>query len=265
MPPNLNRTRVLLATALLLLAAGTTLFFLLHSGHATRKTSARSAVARSARNEPRVPQPHILTNAKTAYWAVVLRRVRVFARPSASARVVTTLPTMTGDGTQNIVLVLTEVVVAPHQVWYQVRLAILPNGSIAWVPRSALGKLYSVGTHLYINLATRRATLRRNGIAVFTASIGIGLANSPTPRGQFYVRDKLNGFHDPFYGPVAFGTSARSAVLTDWPGGGYIGVHGTDQPRILPGRVSHGCVRLRNAAILTLARLMPVGTPVTIT
>jgi lipoprotein-anchoring transpeptidase ErfK/SrfK len=28
--------------------------------------------------------------------------------------------------------------------------------------------------------------------------------------------------------------------------------------------VSHGCIRLRNSDILRLARLMPVGTPVTI-
>ncbi|MBV9684510.1 MAG: L,D-transpeptidase, partial [Solirubrobacterales bacterium] len=27
---------------------------------------------------------------------------------------------------------------------------------------------------------------------------------------------------------------------------------------------SHGCIRLRNAAIITLGQLMPVGTPVTI-
>ena len=39
-----------------------------------------------------------------------------------------------------------------------------------------------------------------------------------------------------------------------------------DKPAgILPGRVSHGCIRLPNAAILRLARLMPMGTPVTIT
>ena len=31
-----------------------------------------------------------------------------------------------------------------------------------------------------------------------------------------------------------------------------------------PGRVSHGCIRLRNRDILRLALLMPVGTPVTI-
>jgi lipoprotein-anchoring transpeptidase ErfK/SrfK len=32
----------------------------------------------------------------------------------------------------------------------------------------------------------------------------------------------------------------------------------------VPGRVSHGGIRLRNADILRIARLMPIGTPVTI-
>jgi len=68
----------------------------------------------------------------------------------------------------------------------------------------------------------------------------------------------------PFYGPVAFGTSARSEVLTDWPAGGFVGIHGTNRPDLLPGRVSHGCIRLRNQDILRLARLLPVGTPLTI-
>jgi lipoprotein-anchoring transpeptidase ErfK/SrfK len=63
---------------------------------------------------------------------------------------------------------------------------------------------------------------------------------------------------------VAFGTSARSDVLTDWPGGGIVGIHGTSLPGLIPGRISHGCVRLRNRDILELDRLMPVGTPVTI-
>jgi lipoprotein-anchoring transpeptidase ErfK/SrfK len=47
-------------------------------------------------------------------------------------------------------------------------------------------------------------------------------------------------------------------------GGGFIGIHGTNQPGILPGRVSHGCIRMRNSAILRLRRLMPLGTPVQI-
>ena len=46
--------------------------------------------------------------------------------------------------------------------------------------------------------------------------------------------------------------------------GGEVGIHGTDAPQLLPGRVSHGCIRLPNDAIVRLARLMPLGTPVTI-
>jgi len=69
---------------------------------------------------------------------------------------------------------------------------------------------------------------------------------------------------DPFYGPVAFGTSARSYVRTEWPGGGFIGIHGTSLPHLIPGRVSNGCVRLRNEDALRLARLLSIGTPVTI-
>lgn len=67
-----------------------------------------------------------------------------------------------------------------------------------------------------------------------------------------------------FYGPLAFGTSARSPVLTDWPDGGFVGIHGTDRPGSLPGRVSHGCIRMRNPDIVRLGKLMPVGTPITV-
>jgi lipoprotein-anchoring transpeptidase ErfK/SrfK len=41
-----------------------------------------------------------------------------------------------------------------------------------------------------------------------------------------------------------------------------IGIRGTDQPKLIPGEISHGCVRLRNTDILRPARLMAVGTPV---
>jgi lipoprotein-anchoring transpeptidase ErfK/SrfK len=53
--------------------------------------------------------------------------------------------------------------------------------------------------------------------------------------------------------------SARSAVLTDWPDGGFVGIHGTNQPELLPGRVSHGCIRMRNEDIVELGRSMPIG------
>ena len=87
---------------------------------------------------------------------------------------------------------------------------------------------------------------------MLTARVGIGTAEHPTPAGRFYIRNRLTSYRSPSYGPLAFGTSARSAVLTDWPAGGYVGIHGTDRPDLLPGRVSHGCIRMRNADVLRL-------------
>ncbi len=102
-------------------------------------------------------------------------------------------------------------------------------------------------------------------MTIFTTRVGVGRTYWPTPRGQFYIRDKLTNFDNPFYGPLAFGTSARSSVLTDWPGGGFIGVHGTNEPGLIPGHISHGCIRFVNSQILKLARLLKVGSPLTIT
>jgi hypothetical protein len=213
----------------------------------------------------RYPFTSALTDAKVAHWAQVLTRVPARAQPIASARAVTRLDTMTTDGTHNIVLVLSEKAFSPTKTWYRIRLPILPNNSTGWVQAGALGPLFSVNTHLYVDRAHFRATLKRNGKTIFTSIVGVGRSIWPTPRGEFYIRSKLTNFNDPFYGPIAFGTSARSATLTDWPGGGFVGVHGTNEPGILPGRVSHGCIRMPNASIVKLARLMPVGTPLTIT
>jgi hypothetical protein len=210
------------------------------------------------------PQSTTLTGSRVAHWARVIRRVAVLAQPRVSGRVVTTLGLATPDGAQTLVLVLAQVERSATEKWYRVRLPILPNNSTGWVPSTALGNLETVHTHLYVDRARLTATLMRNGHAIFKAIVGVGRDYWPTPKGEFYIRTRASRFHSPFYGPVAFATSARSAVLTDWPGGGFVGVHGTDQPELLPGRVSHGCIRMRNGDIVKLARLMPVGTPLTI-
>jgi lipoprotein-anchoring transpeptidase ErfK/SrfK len=210
------------------------------------------------------PRSYKLADEKVAHWAAVLRRAVVRTKPSSASRAVTTLDTWTTDDTQNIVLVLNGTDVRAGQTWYRVRLPILPNNSVGWVQARYLGDLYEVHTHLYVNRATMTATLKRDGVTVFKSVVGVGKSVWPTPRGEFYIRDKMTSFASPVYGPIAFGTSARSPVLTDWPGGGFVGVHGTNEPGILPGRVSHGCIRMPNASILKLARLMPVGTPLTV-
>jgi hypothetical protein len=210
------------------------------------------------------PRSYVLSSEKAARWATVWKRAVVRSEPSSSARAVTTLETRTTDDTQNIVLVLDGTEVSPSETWYHVRLAILPNNSTGWVRGDNLGRLFAVHTHLYVDRAKLTATLKRDGVTVFQTPVGIGRSASPTPRGEFYIRNKLTKFDDPAYGPIAFGTSGRSAVLTDWPDGGVIGIHGGARPELLPGRVSHGCIHMRNVALLKLAQLMPVGTPLTI-
>jgi hypothetical protein len=63
----------------------------------------------------------------------------------------------------------------------------------------------------------------------------------------------------PGYNLWAIETSA-GASITDWPGGGVIGIHGTNQPWLIGRAVSHGCIRMRNADILRLRRWAKPGT-----
>ena len=198
-----------------------------------------------------------------SWFAPVNTAVAARSAPSATARVVGRLSTKTPEGTANVVPLVRRVE-RGNTLWLQVGLPVLPNGTTGWVPRTALGGYTPVSTRLVISLGALRATLYRGKRSIFSAAIGVGQARWPTPTGRFIIRNKLTRYASPAYGPVAFGTSARSAVLTDWPAGGFVGIHGTNQPGLIPGKISHGCIRLRNADILELERKMPLGTPVTI-
>jgi hypothetical protein len=200
---------------------------------------------------------------ETYRYAFVMRRVVARSAPDRTARPVARLALLTPERTTNLVLTL-DGRRTSSDTWIHVRLPILPNNTTGWVPRRSLSDWKIVRTRLVADRRSLTATLYRVGKPVFSAQIAVGQPQWPTPVGEFYVRNQLYGFNDPFYGPIAWGTNARSPVLTDWPGGGFIGIHGTDEPEKIPGRVSHGCIRMKNRDILRLARLMPVGTPLTV-
>jgi lipoprotein-anchoring transpeptidase ErfK/SrfK len=203
---------------------------------------------------------------KRSYFAFVERADVARAAPRTTAKSVAKLTRKSSVGTDDLVAVIARTTDAQDRVWLQVRLPVRPNGTTAWVQESALSELQPVKTWLRINTRTFRAKLVKNGKTVWSVPVGVGQSQWPTPRGQFFVRAVLKkyGRAGSFYGPLAFVTSATSDALTDWPGGGIVGIHGTTLPNLIPGRISHGCVRVRNADILRLAKLMPVGTPVTI-
>ena len=224
---------------------------------------ARSALAGPAAPALAIPSPRELADGpELTRWAHVRRPVLARAQPSRSARVVARVARLTPERSVTALPVTARRGGAGDSLWMRVTLPTLPNGTSGWVPRRALGAFEISRHRLVVDLDRQRLTLLHRGRAVLRAPVGVGQRRWPTPRGTFIIRNRLERYESPQYGPVAFGTSARSPTLTDWPAGGFIGIHGTDQPELLPGRVSHGCVRLRNPDILRLARLMPVGTPV---
>jgi lipoprotein-anchoring transpeptidase ErfK/SrfK len=195
-------------------------------------------------------------------WAHSASRASVRVAPNEHAAVVTRLHYMTEDARPEVYLVL-RTRVAANGTWVQIRVPMRPNGRTGWVRRSDLGPLHVVATRIVVDEARLRATLYRHGHAIWTSVVGVGAPGTPTPKGRFWVREKLTDYASSFYGPVALGTSDYS-TLSEWPRGGVVGMHGTNEPELLPGRVSHGCIRLPNDAVARLAALTPIGTPILI-
>ena len=197
-------------------------------------------------------------------WAHPRERAKIRIHPWSSARSFARLRRYTEDGLPEVYVAVRSYVDPQGQSWIKVRVPMRPNGLRGWVPQSALRPLRIVRTRLVVSRRTLKAKLLRRGRVIWRSRVGVGKPSTPTPRGSFYVRELLR-VPRPYgmYGPYAFGTSAYS-VLSDWPGGGVVGVHGTNAPSLIPGRPSAGCIRVPNRKIRRLARLMPIGTPVRI-
>jgi hypothetical protein len=207
-----------------------------------------------------------LSNLRTvSRWAYPDAEAAVHSAPSSAARVIGHLRFLTGDGQAELYMALASARLPSGRTWIEIELPGRPNGQTGWVAATALESLHTVNGYLLVNRGTLRATLFRNGSVIFSAPIGVGKASTITPPGHFYVMEKLITVDAPVYGPYALGTSAYAPTLDEWPGGGVVGIHGTDEPRLIPGRPSHGCIRMRNADIARLWALISVGTPIEIT
>jgi lipoprotein-anchoring transpeptidase ErfK/SrfK len=132
---------------------------------------------------------------------------------------------------------------------------------MGWVPAASV-EVTPTRKEIRIDLSARRLELRVDGRVVVKTTVAVGAPGMETPRGLYFVVAKFRPTN-PFLGAFAFETSAYSA-LSDWPGGGVVGIHGTSLPSLLGQAVSHGCVRVANDAITKLNRLVAVGTPIRI-
>ena len=184
----------------------------------------------------------------------------VRAAPDASARRVSVLGEFLPDFRRRVVLALDVATDADgNAAWYRISLPGRPNGRTGWVAAPSVS-LTPMRRELLIRRGARILELRDRGRLVLRTRVAVGAPKMETPLGTFYVTGAFVP-SDPFLGVYAFATSGY-APLSDWPGGGVVGIHGTSMPWLLGRAVSHGCIRVANRAMLVLKRYVRPGTPV---
>ncbi len=150
--------------------------------------------------------------------------------------------------------------------WVEVLLPIRPNGSTGWVHAADVDLLQNP-YRISVSLGAHTITVTNAHSVMYTGPVAVGAPDTPTPIGTYYLYVLLQA-PDPGgpYGPYAYGLSSHSDALATFAGGdAEIGIHGNDDASALGQSVSHGCVRMDNAAISILAKQLPLGTPVDIT
>ena len=146
--------------------------------------------------------------------------------------------------------------------WLHVLLGVQPNGSSGWVRMNGV-RLVPDRDRIVVDMSTRVLQQFHEGHLVHRFQIGIGATSTPTTPGLFFVWAKMPAVPTGPYGSFVLGLSGFSRVLTYWPGGGRMAIHGTDNPWDRGHQVSSGCVRVYNPQMDQL-RDVPMGTPVLI-
>ncbi|HET8651858.1 MAG TPA: L,D-transpeptidase [Gaiellaceae bacterium] len=191
------------------------------------------------------------------------RTVVVRAAPRGDARRVTVLREFRADYRPQVVLALSERrdPETGEAAWYRISVPGRPNGRTGWIPAGS-ADIKPARRLIYIDRSARRLEVWSRGRLALRTTVAVGRPGMETPLGLFYVTWRFVPTA-PVLGRFAFETSAYSR-LSDWPGGGIVGIHGTFEPWLLGQRVSHGCVRVANRDILRMRSLVGVGTPIRI-
>ncbi len=150
--------------------------------------------------------------------------------------------------------------------WLRVRLPGRPNGRTGWITRRGT-VAWRTNWHLVVYTSSRRVAVYKSGRRARVFSAIVGHVSTPTPAGPFFVEESIQMPRGAPGAPFALALSARSNVLQEFSGGpGQIALHGlSNVGGTLGSAVSHGCVRLDNAAMRWLVSRIGPGTPVTIT
>ncbi len=144
--------------------------------------------------------------------------------------------------------------------WYKITVPGRPNGRTGWVQAKQVS-IHPIPWQVVVFRGSRVIQLWKEKKLVLTSKVAIGAPGMETPTGLFYVTVRFKPVLEPFLGAFAFETSAYSK-LSEWPGGGVVGLHGWNDPSVLGKAVSHGCIRVSNDTAAFLRDRIPLGTPI---
>jgi lipoprotein-anchoring transpeptidase ErfK/SrfK len=223
---------------------------------ATTSTTAPGATTGAAAGQP--PPISLVARARGSRLTVydtpgAVHPVREFDNPWSPAA---------SDPTLRVPQVLLVVAQQPAG-WVKVLLPITPNGTDGYVHAVDVA-VSKVAYGIRINLAACHMRVFKRGKVLWEGAVAVGAAATPTLEGLYSVRAMLKAPNaQTSYGPYAFGLASRSKEIGGFTGAdNEIGIHGNDDAASLGHAVTEGSIRIPNAEIVKLAKLLPLGTPV---
>ena len=237
---------VIVLTALLVLAAG--------CDRGGDETSAAQPKA-PPRVQPKEPPPPRVSEQVHDVAVRVPSGTMVALRDRPGGRVLAKVGARTEFGSPQ-----TLALIRARGDWAAVLSSELENSQLGWAPIRQLELVDSPLT-LDVDLSARRLTVRDLDGVVRRINIAIGASDTPTPPGEFYVTDKLNGADfGPYYGCCILALSGRQPNLPEgWSGGDRLAIHGSSTPT-WGTAASNGCLHADEANLRYLMRWVPLGT-----
>jgi lipoprotein-anchoring transpeptidase ErfK/SrfK len=204
-------------------------------------------------------------NAKVSWAGRLLVVATARANPGPGGKPLRLLQPIAPLGAGPVWLQVRGVKVVAGKRWVQVLMPVRPNGSTGGV-RAADRVVRPIPMRIAIDVSARTLRVVRGGKVVQRYRVAVGTDENPTPTGRFAVAEVIpTGDPKAFLGPMVLPLTAFSDTLNEFAGGnGRVAIHGTSKPELIGQAVSHGCIRMRNADVLRLTRLVRGGTPVNI-
>ena len=256
---NFVSRRVLIASVLLAVA-GFSAAVLLPTRALAGGTGTTTTTTGATTTTQKPPSGPKVVSAFPAAGEMLVHSVAVRKTPSPQASVIKVMKAFRPDFRPQEMFAVRKTTGSDGEVWYRVSIPMRPNGTYGWIPANTVS-LKPTHSQIVINLNRRTIDLYRFGKHKWHGPVAIGAPGKETPVGHYYVATRFVPYHDTFLGVFAEETSAYSK-LTEWPGGGVVGIHGTSLPQLLGQAVSHGCVRVSNTTARRLRTLAPLGTPI---